>query len=126
MAAGGGDRSRRETEVEEKMNLPVIAVFMWTTGRRGDDTRVELTMTRWSLDVAGAPGRRSKIAGVGREVAPCVWLNFEKIMKMPLPQFYKLLSIFLQKLKICKYKSCSIFKVLQLSQYEHFPNRLRF
>jgi hypothetical protein len=29
-------------------------------------------------------------------------------------------------LKICKYKSCSIFKVLQLSQYEHFPNRLRF
>jgi hypothetical protein len=29
-------------------------------------------------------------------------------------------------LKICKNKSCSIFKDLQLSQYEHFPIRLSF
>jgi hypothetical protein len=45
---------------------------------------------------------------------------------MPLVKIPKLLSIFLKKLKICKNKTCSIFKVLQLSQYKHFPVCPRF
>jgi hypothetical protein len=43
----------------------------------------------------GAPGRWSKTAGVGREVALGGWLNFELFTKLPLTPFCKLLSNFL-------------------------------
>jgi hypothetical protein len=48
-----------------------------------------------TLAVEGAPRRHSKLAGVGREVAPCGWPKFEIITEMPLAKFFKLLSNFL-------------------------------
>jgi hypothetical protein len=43
------------------------------------------------LAVEGAPGRDSKLAGVGREVAFCHWPDFKLITKMPLEIIPKLL-----------------------------------
>jgi hypothetical protein len=53
-------------------------------------------------------------------------VDFKLFTELPLEAKFKLLSNLQQKLKICKNKSCSIFKDLQLSQYEHFPIRLSF
>jgi hypothetical protein len=52
-------------------------------------------MPKWLLAIAGAPGSRLKVAGVGREVAPCGWMDVDIFTKMPLDNFHKLLSIFL-------------------------------
>jgi hypothetical protein len=41
--------------------------------------------------VEGTPGSGSKLAGVGREVALCHWLDFDQITKMPLEIIPKLL-----------------------------------
>jgi hypothetical protein len=64
------------------MDWLVTVVFIGMAGRREGDTRGEPTMTRRSRNVAGAPGRKSKIAGVGREVASYGWLKFEIIIEM--------------------------------------------
>jgi hypothetical protein len=80
-------------------------------------------MLKRLLTVAGAPGSGWKIAGNGRRWRHAVGDDFEIFTEMPLTKFYKLLSNFLKKLKLCKDKSCSIFKVLQLSQYKPFPIR---
>jgi hypothetical protein len=66
------------------------------------------TRERWPIG--------GKQLGGEQEVAPCFQLTFELITKMPLKVISELLSKILQKLKICKYKSCLIFKALQLSQ----------
>jgi hypothetical protein len=62
-----------EIEEEEKTKMTVMIVYIRVTGRREGDMRVEPTMPKRPLAVAGAPGRRSKLAGVGREVSPCCW-----------------------------------------------------
>jgi hypothetical protein len=48
-------------------------------------------MPKQLLAVEGAPGSRLKLAGVGREVAPCRWLNVDNITKMSLKINPKLL-----------------------------------
>jgi hypothetical protein len=48
-------------------------------------------MPKQLLAVEGAPGNHSKLASVGREVAPCRWLNVDNITKMPLKINPKLL-----------------------------------
>jgi hypothetical protein len=67
-----------------------------------------------------------KVAGDGGRWRHAVGDDFEKFTEIPLAKIYKLLSNFLKKLKICENKSCSIFKVLQLSQYKNFPIQPRF
>ena len=47
-------------------------------------------------------------------------LIFEIFTELPLSLFYKLLTIFLKKLKISKNESCSTFQTLQLCFNEHF------
>jgi hypothetical protein len=83
-------------------------------------------MPKRPLAVAGAPGSGWKVAGDGGRWRHAVGDNFELFTEMPLAKFYKLLSNFLKKLKICKNKSCSIFHVLQLSQYKHFQIQPKF
>ena len=48
-----------------------------------------------------------------------IWI-FEIITDLPLSSFYKLLPIFLKKLKISKNESCSTFQTLQLCFKAHF------
>jgi hypothetical protein len=55
------------------------------------------------------PGSGWKVAGDGGRWRHAVGDDFEIFTEMPLAKFYKLLSNFLKKLKICKNKSCSIF-----------------
>jgi hypothetical protein len=62
-----------ETKEEEKTKTTAMIIYIRVTDRREGDTRVEPTMPKRPLAVAGAPGRRSKLAGVGQEVAPCGW-----------------------------------------------------
>jgi hypothetical protein len=52
--------------------------------QRDGDTQGELASAKQLLAVTGATGSRPKIAGVGREVAPCGWMKFAIITKMPL------------------------------------------
>jgi hypothetical protein len=47
---------------------------------------------------------------------PAVLLDLEKFTKLPLTLFFKILKNFLKNLKFSKYKSCSTFQILQLSQ----------
>jgi hypothetical protein len=47
---------------------------------------------------------------------PAALLDLEKLIELPLTLFFKLLKKFLKNFKISKYKSCSTFQILQLSQ----------
>jgi hypothetical protein len=80
-----------ETEEEEKTKMTAMTIYIRVTGRREGDTRIGLTMPKRPLAVAGAPRNGSKLAGVGREVAPYRWLEFGLITKMPLKIIPKLL-----------------------------------
>jgi hypothetical protein len=47
---------------------------------------------------------------------PATLLDLEKFTELPLTLFFKLLKNILKNFKISKYKSCSTFQILQLSQ----------
>ena len=72
--------------------------------------------------------KRRKLIGGGscvapaasREVALGLVLIFEVFTELPLRLFCKLLTNFLEKLKISKNESCSTFQTLQLCFKEHF------
>jgi hypothetical protein len=91
--------------------------------QRENDTRDSPAIAKQQLAVAGTPGSGWKVTGDGGRWRHAVGDDFELFTEMPLAKFYKLLSNFLKKLKICKNKSCSIFQVLQLSQCKHFQIR---
>jgi hypothetical protein len=88
--------------------------------QRDGDTQGGLASTKQQLATAARleAVRRSPATAGGS--AMLLEADFMVFTKLPLTQFYKLLSNFLQKLKICKNKTCSIFKVVQLSQYKLF------
>ena len=64
---------------------------------------------------AAAWRRRQVGGGVGLQID-----FFELFTELPLRLFCKLLTNFLQKLKISKNESCSTFQTLQLCLSEHF------
>jgi hypothetical protein len=76
-----------ETEEEGKTKTTAMDIYIKGTGRREGDTRNGPAMPKRLLVIAGTPGSRPKVAGVGREVAPCGWMDVDIFMKMPLDNF---------------------------------------
>jgi hypothetical protein len=62
---------------EGNMKTTTMDIYIGVAGRREDNTRNGPAMMRRSLDVAGAPGRSSKIAGVGGRWRPTVGDDFK-------------------------------------------------
>jgi hypothetical protein len=64
--------------------------FIEVFDQRDGDTRGDLANARQQLAVAGTTRSRLKVAGVGREVAPCGLMKFTKITEMPLEKIYQI------------------------------------
>jgi hypothetical protein len=107
---------------EEKM--PAANAGPYKQGRAARGRHADSLASAKQL-LAAADEPRSGRKDAGGEL-PAALLGLEKITKLPLTLFFKLLKNFLKNMKISKYKSFKIFQDIQLYQYKLFQNQPRF
>jgi len=108
----------------------VASACLFFVGSEGDVIpQVPLQIThKFSKEVENRrPSKRRRRSAASSCVAPAAsnWI-FELFIELPLSPFYKLLTIFLKKLKISKNESCSTFQTYNFASMNIFKFCLHF